>query len=441
MLMSLIGLAFMSVDDEKVRRWTLNTFARIGNEDECVDPIQHVLSRMPPGETQTAAAGVAAVHKLVRKGDPGKILAPFDIHPQLQALAALQHVAPAKLDLSALPLNVDTASPDYLRLALLVIGLGKSPVNMLNPRHADAAMVKVLGGHPDPIVSQYSVWAITENPNLGLDDLGIDLRDIEGKPDNVRAWVYQLIAMDPDLAEQNFDHLVAGSSDKSAEARSGLIVGLRDVYVDGLDDLILTWVPDERHPEVLSRLYEHMVRQSGKCPSYAEYVVEIYAAEPSSSALRKRLEANAFGTSLFARFRDIAYSGSADLFTQQVTNVTNNNSFVNNGTMNTGGLSQTGSATNQGGVNVQHYNPQQITTLMTQLGLAEEAIKGSSLGKPDRDAALGAIEAAKNDPTPDKVQKAVDILDNVGKIVGAGVALAPVLAPIMGAISSALGVR
>lgn len=438
MLMTLIGLAFMSVDDEKVRRWTLNTFARIGNEDECVDPLQHVLSRMPPGETHTAAAGVAAVYKLMRKGDPRKILAPFGIPPQLQTLAALQHVAPAKLDLSALPLDVDTASPDYLRLALLVIGLGKSPINMLNPRHADAVMVKALGGHSDPIVSQYSVWAITENPNLGLADLGIDLQDVEGKPDNVRAWVYRLIAMDAGLAEQNFDNLVVGSIDRSAEARAGLIHGLRDVYIDGLDDLILNWLPDERDPEVLDRLYEHMVRQSGKCSNYAEYVVEIYAAEPSGSALRKRLEGNAFGTPLFARFRDIAYSGSADLFKQQVTTVTNN-TFVNNGTMNTGALSQTGSASNEGGVNVQHYNPQQITNLKTQLGLAEQAIKGSSLGKPDRDAALGAIEAAKNDPTPGKVQKAISALDNVGKIAGAGVALAPVLTPIMGAISSALG--
>ena len=184
--------------------------------------------------------------------------------------------------------------------------------------------------------------------------------------------------MDPDLAEQNFDNLVVGSSDRSAEARSGLILCLRDVYIDGLDGLILNWLPDERDPEVLDRLYEHMVRQSGKCPSYAEYVVEIYAAEPPGSALRKRLEANAFGTPLFARFRDIAYSGSTDLFKQQVTTVTNN-SFVNNGTMNTGALSQTDSATNEGGVNVQPYNPQQITNLKTQLGLAEEAIKESSL--------------------------------------------------------------
>lgn len=432
---TLIGLTFMNIDDEKVRRWTLNTFALIGNEDECVEPIERVLDRMPLSETQTAAAGVAAIHKLVRRGDPGKVLHPFGIDPQLQALAALQHVAPSKLDLSALPLNVDTATADYLRLALLVVGLGKSPVNMLNPHHNDAVMVKVLGGYPDPIVSQYSVWAITENPKLGLGDLGIDLRDIEDQPANVRAWIYQLIGMRPDSAARHFDHLVAGTGDKSAEARSGLILGLRDMYVDGLDNVVLPWVTEEQDREVLDRLYEHMIRQSAQCPNYAEYVVEIYKAEPPNSAIRQRMEANASGTTLFGRFRQIAYNGSGDLF-QQVTNVTNN--FVNNGSMNTGALSQAGEAKNEGGVNVQHYNPQQITSLKTQFGLAEDAIKGSMLGKADQDAVLGAIEAAKNDTSPGKVQKAINALDNVGKIVGAGVALAPVLTPIMGAISSAL---
>lgn len=64
MQVTLNGLAFMSINDEKVRRWILNTFAHIGNEVECIEPIQHVLRKMPPEETQTAASGVAAVYKL-----------------------------------------------------------------------------------------------------------------------------------------------------------------------------------------------------------------------------------------------------------------------------------------------------------------------------------------------------------------------------------------
>jgi len=391
MQMSLIALTFMDLNDEKVRRWTLNAFARIGNEADCVEPIQRVLSRMPPDETQTAAAGVAAIRRLVRNGSPDQILHPFGIDPQLQTLAGLQHVSPAQLDLSALPLNVDTASPDYLRLALLVIGLGKSPENMLNPRHTDAAMVKILGRYPDPMVTQYSVWAITENRNLGLGDLGLDLRDIDGQPANVRAWLYQLIGMTPSLADENWGHIVAGSRDGSVEVRSGLILGLRDVYVDGIDDVIFSWVAEEQDREVRDRLYEHMIRQSGKCPGYTEYVVSVYEAEPPGSAVRLRMEANASGTKIFGRFRQIAYNGSGDLF--GATSVTNNYHF--NGPITGGAVAVgEGNAENEGEVRVQNYAPQTIQTIQSRLEMIEDAVRASALDQSDKEAALASDEAS-----------------------------------------------
>jgi hypothetical protein len=110
----------------------------------------------------------------------------------------LQHIPAKNLDLVGLPLDVDQASPDLLKLALIVVGLGRSPENLLNPRHTDAEMVRVLGRHDHPEVSQYSVWAITENGNLGVKDLGIPIDDIDDYPPNVRAWVLQLLAMEAD---------------------------------------------------------------------------------------------------------------------------------------------------------------------------------------------------------------------------------------------------
>jgi hypothetical protein len=89
-------------------------------------------------------------------------------------LAALQHVDANKLDLSALPLDVETASPDLLKLGLVVVGLDRAPLNMFHPKHDNAQIVKALGGHHDRIVSQYSIWAITENRTLRLADLGVD---------------------------------------------------------------------------------------------------------------------------------------------------------------------------------------------------------------------------------------------------------------------------
>jgi hypothetical protein len=435
MRQSLIGLAHMNFNDEKVRRWTLNTFARIGNDDNCVEAVQHVMARTPSDEIQTIAAGVAAIHKV--SATPYDIIRPLGIDPQLQALAALQHIAPGSLDLSVLPLRVERASPDLLRLALLVIGLGKSPQNLLDPNYSDAAMVKVLGSHDDAMVLQYSVWAITENKRLGLSDLGIDLRDIEGQPANVRSWIYQLIGMHPEAAGANWGYIIGGSRDKAAEARGGLIHGLRDFYADGLDEVIFSWVAEEQDREVRERLYDHMIRQSAKCPSYADYVVEIYEAEPDRSPMRERMEVSASGTSLFGRFRRIAAAGSGDLFKVEI-DMSTSNTFNNNGNLTAGALSVGGKATNKGDVNVQHYNPQIIETVKAQLTLIEDAIKRSALDQPAKDAALGQIAAAKAEPTPGKIRQAVDFVDGLGKVAGAGIALAPIVMPYIGAITSVL---
>ena len=297
-------------------------------------------------------------------------------------------------------------------------------------------MVKVLGGHDDAMVLQYSVWAITENKRLGIADLGIELRDIENQPANVRGWIYQLVAIHEEAAEENWEYLIAGSRDKLAEVRGGLILGLKEVYVDGLDSIILPWVAEEDDHETRERLYDHMIRQSSKCPSYAEYVSEIYQTEPEGSPTRQRMEVSASGTSLFGRFRSIAAGASGDLFSRE-TSVTIN-TFNNNGTMNTGALSQGGSA-NSGDVKLHHINLQAIELVRAQLGLIEQAIQTSAFDRPTKEAALAPIAAAKSDLTPEKIKRAVDVVDSLGKVAGAGVSLAPVIMPYLGAITKALG--
>jgi len=242
--------------------------------------------------------------------------------------------------------------------------------------------------------------------------------------------------MTPSLADENWGHIVAGSRDGSVEVRSGLILGLRDVYIDGIDDVIFSWVAEEQDREVRDRLYEHMIRQSGKCPGYTEYVVSVYEAEPPGSAVRLRMEANASGTKIFGRFRQIAYNGSGDLF--GATSVTNNYHF--NGPITGGAVAVgEGNAENEGEVRVQNYAPQTIQTIQSRLEMIEDAVRASALDQSDKEAALARIAGAKADPSSGKVRTAVDFVDGLGKIVGAGTALAPVVSPHIGAILSAIG--
>ena len=49
---------------------------------------------------------------------------------------------------------------------------------MMHPRFSNSELVKALGSHHDNIVSQYTVWAITENPSLRLSDIGYRISEL-----------------------------------------------------------------------------------------------------------------------------------------------------------------------------------------------------------------------------------------------------------------------
>jgi hypothetical protein len=301
---SITATAFRPTIDEKVRRWVLNTLARVGDEGTCIPAVLHLIKNNPQ-EPQTIASGIAAVYKLCIRSDPEVTLAGISFDPRMRTLAALQHVPAAKLDLKDLPLNVERATPDLLKLALLVVGLDRSPENLLNPRYSDAQMVKALGKHHDPIVSQYSVWAITENDKLRLLDLGLNLKDIERQPDNVRGWLFQLLAIEATSAEPHWEYVRLGMVDPAAEARKGLAVGLRNTFIDVFEPLVMDWVASEPDLEVRQHIMEHIVRQASRSLKYEQFAVEIFDGEPAGSMLRQSMEASAVQTSIYIKFRQL----------------------------------------------------------------------------------------------------------------------------------------
>ena len=310
---SLVGIAFNASIDEKVRRWVLNALARVGNEGDCVPAVKHMLSNFGD-EPETVASGIAALYRLCKRTNPKDILKGMDFDPQMTTLAALQHVPAHILDLAELPLDVDKATPSLLKLALLVVGLGRSPENLLNPHHTDAEMIRVLGGHDDAIVSQYSVWAITENPALGVANLGLSLKDIDDHPANVRAWVLQLLAMEADDKEPFWEIIEHGMSDASPEVRRGLALGFKETFVDVFEPMILDWIVNEPDLEVRQHLIEHIIRQAPRSPSYHEYAIELYTGEPPLSSMRQRMEASAVRTPLYPKFKAIDAEIGNDLF-------------------------------------------------------------------------------------------------------------------------------
>lgn len=429
---SVTATAFRPTIDEKVRRWVLNALARVGNEGTCIPAVLHLMKNHPL-EPQTIASGIAAVYKLCTNSDPEAALAGISFDPQMRTLAALQHVPASKLDLKDLPLDVERATPDLLKLALLVVGLDRSPENLLNPRHSDAEMVKALGRHHDPIVSQYSVWAITENDRLRLVHLGLDLKDIESHPDNVRGWLFQLLAIEATDAEPHWEYVSLGMGDPAAEARKGLAVGLRNTFIDVFEPLVLEWVATEPDSDVRHHIMDHIVRQAERSPKYERYAIDIFDGEPAGSALRQSMEASAVQTPIYIKFRQIG-AGAPDLFERNVTVVENQ---INIGSVNAGAVGIDGStAINTGTTNVQALSKQQIEAVQSDLAKLEAALHASTaLPEDKKREALSYVSDAKADPSPFKVGKVIEFIGHLGTLAEAGTALAPYAA----ALGSALG--
>jgi hypothetical protein len=432
---SIIGLLYSQPQDERVRRWALNALARLGREPICMEAIKNTLERYRD-EPQTSAAAIAAIYRLSPKAS--EILKKLSFDEQMVTLAALQHVDANELDLSALPLNIDTASPDLLKLALVVVGLDRAPGNMLHPRHDNAELVKALGGHDDKTVSQYSVWAITENPSLGLKDLGIDIRNIEAQPANVRAWLYRLIAMTADDDEPHVEYIELGMRDPTSEARAGLALGLRGAYFDGLDSLVLDWLTNEDDNDVNEHLLEHMIKQAGHNSSYEAMALEIYEKEPDGSSLRHRMEVSASGTFLYAKFMQISSVGSGDLF-RGATIMMAKNIYNVSGGIQGGAVAIGGDAKNSGPVQI-HYNPETISAIQSELSKAERELHESAIDPVLKKQALDDVAAAKANPTPGTIEKAVSMLGKVQSIIVKAAGAVTAIGTIATAIAKLAGI-
>ena len=399
--------------DEKVRRWALNALAQLGRARICLEAIIATLTRYD--DPQTVASGIAAVYKL--SPNPTVTLATLKgFDPKTMMLGALQHVPHDQLDLSHLPIKIDTAELDHLKLALVVVGLDRAPEHLFDPRHDNAAIVKVLGDHDDDVVSQYTVWAITENSHLSIRDLGIPLKDIERQPANVRGWMFQLVGMSADDAQKNWDLVRLGAGDDEQAARFGLAVGLKETFFDSLEALVLDWLFKEDDTEVRFALTDHVVRQYAQYPRYEQAALELYGNAAPLSEVRRRMEAVAAGTGLYGKLRTIGFDGTADLFRGATFVKSETNNTFNIGTVQAGAAAFGGNARNEGDVSNQND-----VEIQNEISKIIELLHESVLQDAEKKELLAAATAAQADPSKDKVGKLWELLRKVS--IGGSIAV------------------
>jgi len=392
--------------DEKVRRWALNALARLGRGKICLEAVITTLSRYD--DPQTVASGIAAIYRL--STNPTVTLGTLKgFDPKTMMLGALQHVPHDQLDLSHLPIRIDTAEVDHLKLSLVVIGLDRAPDHLFDPRHENAAIVKELGRHDDNVVSQYTVWAITENAKLGIRDLGIPLKDIEQQPANVRGWMYQLIGMSSHDAQQNWELVGLGAGDDAQAARFGLAVGLKETFFASLEALVIDWLFKEPDMEVRLALTDHVVRQYAQHLRYEQAALELYEKAPPRSDVRRRMEAVAAGTGLYSQFRTISFDGTADLFRGATIMKNETNNTFNIGTVQAGAAAFGGNARSEGSVsNLNDVEIQNEISKIIELLHSSVLLPGA-----EKKELLASATAAQADPSKDKVGRLWELLRKV----------------------------
>ncbi|KAA0969381.1 hypothetical protein FPY71_12565 [Aureimonas fodinaquatilis] len=346
MEIAILGVLSSAASDEKIRRWALSALTYVGRKEVSRNAVLRAISDYPD-EPQVLAAAIATLFKFDGNAAQKVITHHGACTAEMIALSALQTTDPKQLDLSNLNVNIENAEPVPLKLALLLVGLDRSPENIFDPRHSNAEIVRVLGAHHEPIVSQYSVWAAAENPHLGAANIGIDLRDLYGQEPNVRSYVYRLFAEESAVSSQRHEIIVQGSKDSDKEARSGLAIGLRDNFYDGLESVTVDWFHEEDDHDIGAHVLDHIIAQAEKVPTYEKIAIDHYEFAAGDLKKRFRMEAAAAGTKIYSAFKRKSIELEAGLFGLVGGNVTNNNSFINNGTMQ-GAVSQSGQAVNHG---------------------------------------------------------------------------------------------
>lgn len=410
MELTVLGVLSSSYSDEKVRRWALVVLGYIGRKEVSTKAVMQALNDYPD-EPQVIAAAIATLFRYDSASAQNLISHRGCCTPEMATLAALQTTDPKQLNLSNVRIDINKAEPISLKLALLLVGLDKAPDNIFDPKYPNATIVKILGTHDEPVVSQYSVWAAAQNPRLGTEDIGIKLTKIDDQPANVRSYVYQIFASDKRTSIKRHDIIFQGSVDPSEEARLGLAVGLRDSYYDGLEEIVLQWFKDEDDDDIRFYILDHIVAQANKLGTYKEIALQEYRAMMFDGQKRMRLEAAAAGKETFTEFRKMYVMEEAGgLFGVQGGSVTNNYLTINGPVQ--GALSQSGIASN----NSQSQTSLTITQREEILKLLDKVTEDIvSIAIPDdlKSEVCDTIEQTKKNTDKSNINKVINVLEKI----------------------------
>lgn len=439
---SLLLNALMWDKAEEVRRWACKAVALVRNRDANLDALTSRIVDVDP-DLENATWAITALFSIVGTDCARAILREKGIaldEPGLLAsmLFAANGCGAAE---GASRVDIEVAPPLTLKWACLLFGYNKVPENLFHPRLANVKLMGELNGHDEPTVAEYSIWALVQNPDCEISDLGFDPRDIVGMPSNVRRWGCRLITKDSQTLRHYEELARELMIDESVSAREGLALGLKNLFYDGMEALVLDWLPIEPPGPVRDVLLEHMATQSAKIPEYHEIALGSYVEAPYNSVQRSRLESASAGTPLFAEFQRIKQRQSAQpgLFGEPPTLVYAPN--LENISMSTQNFNanrdiKLGANVGQGNIYVKagaliNEMPDEYAEARSVLGEILSVIQKAQLPASEKDSVSAIISQAAKNPSPSIFAKLAGHLRGVRDSVQYGTQTGELLAPLI----------
>lgn len=414
---TILGALNRSNSDEKVRRWSLSALAQLGRCQVSWDAVITSLQRHQ-AEPHVVSAAIAAAFKL-NPTQAHKELVRMDlVSPQFLAISALQTTDPAKVYCERSRINIEEAESTTLKLGLILVGLNRAPPNLFHPRHRNADLVRALGTHQESLVSQYTLWAAAENPELSASDVGIEPLSVESREANIRSYMYRLYASDSEYSKTQHQLIEAGSRDGEIEARLGCAIGIGDTWYYGIEQIILDWVHDEDDIEIQKYLLHHIAKQSNHSRVYWNSATDLFSAYEGSSEMRDVLKAGAATSPLFRELSKIE-SDDRGLFSKGDTYYMTHNNITNTGNMQGQfAISGNGTAENSGDQSSFSTGNINVDEAVKTIHDAQEELKGADLEPKLRTEALDALDAAKKQPDQEHIGRAVEVLQRCDNAMG-----------------------
>lgn len=298
-------------NSKKVTRWALNAIALLGQQNCKInsDAIVHTIIENN-SNPEVLCAAFAALFSICGDEEALKIIKERKL-PLEDAfiLSASQYSSSMFDEIAKKKINLDYAPDLDLKNVAVLIGLDKAPENIFHPKYPNKDVLGKLNLHDNKKVAQYSIWALVENENYNIEDLGLEIKDVESFSENVRAWIYKLMIEKEELALKHKSYIFeVASKDTSNEAREGLASSLIDIYFPQLEECTIDWVNTEQDSEVKALLYDHMASVAYRCPAYKTQVENRYKAYGIGSLERLRLESASEGTNMYKGLKQISHN-------------------------------------------------------------------------------------------------------------------------------------